>query len=301
MDLNHDTLSRLKRRLKDCFLDDETLRVFVDDGYFWSGQGFRGQLSIEAGNCFGVQEDHLLEIALFTELLHNASLVHDDIVDSDYERRGYQTLWHRYGLSKALLIGDLLIAKAFEVASMSEISSNVKSKWSLSLSNTVSVAVRGALSELDFKLSESDDLFSKYFRMASDKTGMMFTLPIRCIGYAAQLNESEIEKLSEIFSKLAVAYQIRDDEADYLGNKTGRATKSDFHNDRPNLFQLLSKSPLYSSNFLIHAAKYQEKLIEEAKVGLKEFPNSLNNMTSNLVLPFVQLSSKPDLSANLTH
>ncbi len=66
MDLNHDTLSRLKRRLKDCFLDDETLRVFVDDGYFWSGQGFRGQLSIEAGNCFGVQEDHLLEIALFT-------------------------------------------------------------------------------------------------------------------------------------------------------------------------------------------------------------------------------------------
>ncbi len=184
---------------------------------------------------------------------------------------------------------------------MSEISSTVKSKWSLSLSNTVSVAVRGALSELDFKLSESDDLFSKYFRMASDKTGMMFTLPLRCIGYAAQLNESEIEKLSEIFSKLAVAYQIRDDEADYLGNKTGRATKSDFHNDRPNLFQLLSKSPLYSSDFLIHAAKYQEKLIEEAKVGLKEFPNSLINMTSNLVLPFVQLSTKPDLSANLTH
>jgi hypothetical protein len=67
------------------------------------------------------------------------------------------------------------------------------------------------------------------------------------------------------------------------------------------LYQLLSKSPLHASDFLIHAAKYQEKLIEEAKVGLKEFPNSLTNMTSKLVLPFVQLSTKPDLSANLTH
>ena len=132
MDLTNNALGRLNRRLKDCFFNDETLRSFVDEGYFWSGQGFRGQLSMRAGTCFNLPEEHLLEIALFTELLHNASLVHDDIVDSDHERRGQETVWHKYGLSKALLVGDLLIAKAFEIASSSAIDSTIKSKWTLS-------------------------------------------------------------------------------------------------------------------------------------------------------------------------
>ena len=64
--------------------------------------------------------------------------------------------------------------------------------------------------------------------MAYDKTGVMFTLPISCVGHAARLKDAEIKNLTEIFAKLAVAYQIRDDEADYLGNKTGRATSSTF-------------------------------------------------------------------------
>ena len=301
MDLSHDALSRLNRRLKDCFLNDPTLRPYADEGYFWSGQGFRGQLSIRVGACFGLAEDHLLEIALFTELLHNASLVHDDIVDSDHERRGQQTVWHKYGLSKALLVGDLLIAKAFEIASSSAIDPIIKSEWISSLSNAVTVAVRGALCELDFKLSENDDIFSKYLNMAYDKTGVMFTLPIRCVGQAACLDTEEINKLTEVFAKFAVAYQIRDDEADYLGNKTGRATMSDILNDRPNLYYLLSKSEVHAPDLFKHASNFHEKLIEEAEVGLEAFPNSLTLMTRELVLPFVQLTKSPDPSCNLAY
>ena len=299
MDLTNNALSRLNRRLKDCFFNDETLRSFVDEGYFWSGQGFRGQLSMRAGTCFNLPEEHLLEIALFTELLHNASLVHDDIVDSDHERRGQQTVWHKYGLSKALLVGDLLIAKAFEIASSSAIDSTIKSKWTLSLSNAVSVAVRGALCELDFKVAENDDLFSRYLNMAYDKTGVMFTLPISCVGQTACLSDAEIKKLTEVFAKFAVAYQIRDDEADYLGNKTGRATMSDILNERPNLYYLLSKSERHSSDLFKHASKFHEKLIEEAEVGLEAFPNSLTHMIHELVLPFVKLTKSPDPSCNL--
>ena len=301
MDLTNNALGRLNRRLKDCFFSDETLRSFVDEGYFWSGQGFRGQLSMRAGTCFNLPEEHLLEIALFTELLHNASLVHDDIVDSDHERRGQQTVWHKYGLSKALLVGDLLIAKAFEIASSSAIDSTIKSKWTLSLSNAVSVAVRGALCELDFKVAETDDLFSRYLGMAYDKTGVMFTLPISCVGQAARLEDSEIKNLTEIFAKLAVAYQIRDDEADYLGNKTGRATMSDILNDRPNLYYLLSKSEAHVPDLFKHASNFHEKLINEAEVGLEAFPDSLTLMTRELVLPFVQLTKSPDPSCNLAY
>jgi geranylgeranyl pyrophosphate synthase len=301
MDLNQPSLSRLKRRLKDCFLEDETLRNFANEDYFWAGRGFRGQLSLDVGFCFDLSEEYLLDIALFTELLHNASLVHDDIVDGDHERRGHQTVWHKYGLSKALLVGDLLIAKAFEVASSSSIDSIVKTKWTSSLSKAVSVAVRGAICELEFKVSDTDDIFPRYLSMANDKTGVMFTLPIFCVGYAARLEDAQITKLTDIFAKLAVAYQIRDDEADYLGNKTGRVTMSDILNKRPNLYYLLSKSDSYAADLFNHASNFHEKLIGEAEVGLEAFPNSLSKMIREFVLPFVQLTNISDSTCNLVH
>ena len=111
----------------------------------------------------------------------------------------------------------------------------------------------------------------------------------------------QVDKLIEVFSKLAVAYQIRDDEADFLGNKTGRTTASDILNDRPNLYHLLSKSPLYSSNFVMHASSFHEKLIGEAQAGLEAFPDRLSVTTRNLVLPFVQLSPVPDPSLTLSY
>jgi geranylgeranyl pyrophosphate synthase len=137
--------------------------------------------------------------------------------------------------------------------------------------------------------------------MAYDKTGVMFTLPISCVGHAARLEDAEIKKLTEVFAKLAVAYQIRDDEADYLGNKTGRATMSDILNDRPNLYYLLSKSEAHAPDLFKHASNFHEKLIEEAEVGLEAFPNSLTLMTRELVLPFVQLTKSPDPSCNLAY
>ena len=137
--------------------------------------------------------------------------------------------------------------------------------------------------------------------MAYDKTGIMFTLPISCVGHAARLEDAEIKNLTEVFAKLAVAYQIRDDEADYLGNKTGRATMSDIVNDRPNLYYLLSKSEVHSPDLFKHASHFHEKLINEAEVGLEAFPNSLTLMTRELVLPFVQLTKIPDPSYNLAY
>ena len=294
MSFSQSTLGRLNRRLKGCFYRDQTLREFIEEDYFWSGQGFRGKLSIEVGRCFKIEDDTLLEIALFTELLHNASLVHDDIVDKDHERRGKQTIWKKYGTDKALLLGDLLIAKAFEVASGARVVNSVKVHWLSTLSKTVVEAVRGALNELDFNFCNDDEILSRYHRMADNKTGVMFTLPIRCLGHAAGMSLKEIEILSGIFSKLAVAYQVCDDHADFFGLKKGRASSSDIMNGRPNLYHLLSTSPDHSLDFTEYVSNFQNNLIHRAMDELTEFPTSLTEVVRELVIPFVRLKGIPD-------
>ena len=97
MDLMTPALSRLNRQLRACFLTDSTLACFSDDAYFWSGQNIRGRICLELGTAYGLPEDTLIEIAASTQLLHDASLIHDDIIDEDAERRGCAAIWKKYG------------------------------------------------------------------------------------------------------------------------------------------------------------------------------------------------------------
>ena len=144
MDCSLNFLSRLQWRLGNCFCEDPILKGYVDDPYFWSGQKIRAQICLSVGKSFGLREDLLLDIASFTDLLHNASLIHDDLIDDDIERRGCETPWKKYGKNKALLLGDLLIAKSFTVSSNIKISSSINAAWALEISNCISSAVRGA-------------------------------------------------------------------------------------------------------------------------------------------------------------
>ena len=117
MDLTTSALSRLEWRLKASFCSDPVLADFAEDAYFWSGQNIRGKICLNLGDAYGISEDILLDIAVTTQLLHDASLIHDDLIDEDTERRGYLTIWKKYGKAKAVLIGDLLISKAYQLVS----------------------------------------------------------------------------------------------------------------------------------------------------------------------------------------
>ena len=297
--MNHVSLnlSRLHRRLRHYFSKDEILRDFLDDSYFWSGQGVRGTICLEAGSGFEIKEDTLLEIAVFTELLHNASLIHDDIIDEDVERRGGATFWKKHGRSKALLVGDLLIAKAFEIASQVDINPSIKNGWVSILAETVSSAVRGAANELDFFVEDNSELLSRYSRMAADKTGVLFALPIRCIALASALNKQETAALSSIFSNLAVAYQVRDDQADFLGDKLGRSHSSDILNGRPNIYHMMSSTEMPPESLFTSIESFQQGLIDSSLENSLSFPVQIQNLVKNLLLPFVRL--KPYSSSRL--
>ena len=108
MDLKTSALGRLEGQLRACFFSDSTLADFSDDAYFWSGQNIRGKICLDLGKAYGLSEDTLLDIAASTQLLHDASLIHDDLIDEDTERRGCLAIWKKYGKAKALLILSLI-------------------------------------------------------------------------------------------------------------------------------------------------------------------------------------------------
>ena len=297
-------LSRVQARLKAVFRDDPTLEPFSNHEYFWSGGQMRSKLCVNLGRLFGLSNDIIADIALFTELLHNASLIHDDIIDEDGQRRGVPSIWKEAGIPKALLIGDLLIAKSFEVASNAKVKNEVKLSWVKNISLATNAAVNGAIRELDYDTGDSN--FYRYLKMAELKTGSLFSLPVNCICDTAQFNPLKKQKISGAFSKFAIAYQIKDDEADFFGNKKGRNKSSDLLNGRPNIFYLTQDptdetSNNYSEIYDVHAG-----LVFTARSELLEENPGISSFLDNIILPFVAMSkdlrtnSKPSLANEIT-
>ena len=80
------------------------------------GKSFRAQLALCSGLALGLDEYNNLHWAAACELLHNASLIHDDISDASTYRRGQKSINEQFGSDMALCLGDWMIAKAFELA-----------------------------------------------------------------------------------------------------------------------------------------------------------------------------------------
>ena len=292
MDLKTSALSRLKARLRACFFSDSALADFSDDPYFWSGQNIRGKICLDIGETYRLSEDTLLDIATSTQFLHDASLIHDDLIDEDTERRGYPAIWKKYGKAKALLIGDLLISKAYEIVAKSKVSAATKVVWTTEISAAVSSAVSGALAELEFDAHNQNQTLENYYRMASLKTGALFALPARCIALTAN-QLGDVDHLNTIFLNLAVAYQIKDDQNDFLGNKPGRQHSSDQKNGRPNLYHILTNNGMSSEMCFDFINDYQQSLVTHSVRLTDSLPKKVCVILEELLIPFVELKPLP--------
>ena len=298
MDLKTSALSRLERQLRACFLSDSTLADFSDDPYFWSGQNIRGKICLDLGAAYEIPEDTILDIAASTQLLHDASLIHDDLIDEDTKRRGCATIWKKYGKAKALLIGDLLISKAYEIAIDSKVSDATKVHWTSEISAAVSSAVSGAVAELEFDAHNKRLILENYYRMASRKTGALFALPARCIALISN-QIGDVDRLNTIFLNLAVAYQIKDDQSDFLGPKLGREGSSDLKNGRPNLYHILTNNSMSTDKCFDYINDYQQSLVADSVQLADSLPNQVCVILKELLIPFIELKPLPSSNRKL--
>ncbi|MBR2178957.1 MAG: polyprenyl synthetase family protein, partial [Selenomonadaceae bacterium] len=167
--------------------------------------------------------ERTLPLAAAIELIHTASLVHDDILDQSKIRRGIATSNAKYGAQIAVLIGDYLFAKAFQLVA----EGNYGDEVSLVLSKLVRDLCIGEITQ-DRSLFKVPTMTEYYYKIRM-KTAIFLASCCRLGGIVAELNKDEVESLTDYGINLGLAFQITDDLLDFFGdtNVTGKALGGD--------------------------------------------------------------------------
>lgn len=165
------------------------------------GSRVRAGLACDAAAALGLDRAVATACAVASELLHNASLVHDDIQERDDTRRGKPAVWRRFGPAAAICVGDLMISAAYgSLAAHPDPSPAIAI-----MHDAVSETVRGQSRDMQSSITTLED----YRALAAAKTGPLLALPVRLALCAARLPGDA--RAAEMGARMAVAYQARDD------------------------------------------------------------------------------------------
>jgi geranylgeranyl pyrophosphate synthase len=195
------------------------------------GKSFRAQLALCSGLALGVDEHDNLHWAAACELLHNASLIHDDISDASTHRRGQKSINEQFGSDMALCLGDWMIAKAFELAARN---SHHGGALVALLAQAMQETCSGQISDITQRQCAELD---EWQRIAKGKTAPLLIAPIKGAALAAGLynNSSSLESLGgleELIGFCGLAYQGRNDIDDIVPSSH---RSSDLDGRKPNL------------------------------------------------------------------
>lgn len=194
----------------------------VDGG----GKRLRARLVLAAAEALGVPRADAVPWAAACELLHNATLVHDDLQDGDRVRRGREAVWARHGVTQAINAGDLGLMLPYRALALGEIDDAVRWRLSDAMARGAEAVVRGQAAELELpgreRLSWED-----YAHAVCGKTAALFALPVQGAALIAGLGPAEAEALAAEFVPIGLLFQIQDDILDLWGDKGRGAVGSD--------------------------------------------------------------------------
>ncbi|MBN1653656.1 MAG: polyprenyl synthetase family protein [Deltaproteobacteria bacterium] len=192
------------------------------------GKRFRARLALACTGALGAPKTQAIAWAAAVELLHQASLIHDDIQDKDRYRRGQPSLWTRYGIAQAINAGDLLLMLPFSALVRVPVSSEVRTQLIAILAERAANTVRGQMREIALleNLMISPE---SYLATARGKTGELIALPVHGAALIAGRDEAAAHRLAQAFVDLGVLYQLQDDVLDLYGDKGRRRIGSDLY------------------------------------------------------------------------
>lgn len=204
----------------------ERLGVIAREHLATGGKRLRARLALATVQSLGADRARGVPWAAATELLHNATLVHDDIQDGDPMRRGHPAIWARHGTSQAINVGDLLLTLPYRALRLLDVDDGVR--WALAdaLSACAEEVVRGQAAELDL-LSRGRFEHDAWRDAVQGKTAALFALPVYGGARLAGLDEGAARALSDELRSIGVLFQIADDVLDLYGDKGREAPGAD--------------------------------------------------------------------------
>ena len=209
-----DDLSKVKEELRSiCEVDFPQLSKMLRHIVISSGKGIRPALTLLAGKFYNYNLGRLLPMATAVELMHTATLVHDDAIDNALVRRGKPTINKIWDEDKAVLLGDYLFAKAGEFATNTQNLQVVKL-----FTQTLGTISSGELNQ-SFNAFNLEQPRQHYFQRISRKTASLFSLATESGAILSQAPEKSIRALKDYGYNLGVAFQVVDDILDFVGTE----------------------------------------------------------------------------------
>lgn len=174
------------------------------------GKRVRAKLGLHAAHSLGLHSRAAVAIGAASELLHNASLVHDDIQDGSHIRRGAATVWMDHGRDVAICSGDLMISASF--GALASAKGAFISEALARMHHRISEVIHGQIADLTAK-DEADNLLARYSQIAAGKSAPLIALPLELALIMAGLGE-HVPKAEQAATAFAIAYQAADDIED---------------------------------------------------------------------------------------
>jgi geranylgeranyl pyrophosphate synthase len=201
------------------------LRAALEHLLAAGGKRVRPTISLLVGNMLGAPLEKLVTLGAAVELLHTATLVHDDLIDGSLLRRGMPTLNARWSPPATVLTGDFLFARAAITAAETDHLPLMKL-----FSETLATIVNGELTQM----FTSRGLINRdnYYKRIYAKTASLFEMTSRAAAMVSPVDESVIESMRDFGYQIGMAFQIVDDILDFNGdqNAVGKPLGSDLLN-----------------------------------------------------------------------
>ena len=222
-----DQLQFVEQRMREQAGDDQhpDLKSALEHLLSAGGKRIRPTLGLLVGNMFGAPEDKLITLGASVELLHTATLVHDDLIDGALLRRGMPTLNARWSPAATVLTGDFLFSRAAKLAAETDYLPLMKL-----FAETLGIIVNGELTQMfsSHGIIDRDNYYNRIYA----KTASLFEMS----GLAAAMVSTEDEEIRSSMKafgyEVGMAFQIVDDILDFTGDQStvGKPIGSDLLN-----------------------------------------------------------------------
>lgn len=257
------------------------------------GKRLRPLMSMLTAGMFGVQMHESLAPSVAIEMLHNFTLVHDDIMDNDDLRRGKPTVHRKWDLSTAILAGDGLLGLAYQRLLQS--SRGDVLAMARDFTETMIEICEGQAQDKMFETME-DVSEQHYLEMIAKKTAVLISLSCKIGGYCAQLPLEQIEDLAEFGFNIGMGFQIQDDVLDIFADQEelGKKVGSDFEMNKKTILTIklknhfaipgdlaIFKSAIKETGVLKQVTEQYQAYFNTADFYLNKFPE--NNFKEALV------------------
>jgi len=259
------------------------------------GKRIRPTLVLLTGNMLGADPDKLITLAAAVEMLHTATLVHDDLIDGALLRRGNPTLNARWSPASTVLTGDFIFARAAKLAAETDCLPLMRL-----FAETLAIIVNGELTQL----FSSRDIANRenYNQRIFAKTASLFEMSARGAAMISPVDEATVETMQDYGYQVGMAFQIVDDILDFNGEQAevGKPVGSDLlqglitlptlhyiedHPDDPNIRPLLEGNysvgqkqmnrlvqSIRKSDAISRSMNEAEKYVAEAVRALTDMP-----------------------------